>query len=136
MELMELYEQNGGATLSRRTLLEKVEGQFGDDIVSFHSKGVATLVVFKDHVASTLIIVCTEDDDEITLKKLGKKLLQELKTVQEAALAGMTDASLGGLIQVIIDNFDAVIHSQNCRLDCHNLAMIVTHLRMSPCNVI
>ena len=71
VELMELYEQNGGTTLSRRTLLEKVEGQFGDDIVSFHSKGVATLVVFEDYVTSKLNIVHTKDDDKVTLKKLG-----------------------------------------------------------------
>ena len=226
-----MYEQNDVTTLSRRILLEKVEGQFGDDIVSFHPKGVATLVVFKDNVASKLNIVCTEDDDEVTIKKLSKEMLKELKTVkeelesydvhidkqlasectspllkklsnvqsnflgtdsspslpfimignivasvttnqptslqialdvlmgehkslitvlynyritcsydvvrrfprsatvqaaQEAALAGMTDASVGGLIQVIIDNFDEVIHSQNCQLHCHNLAMIVT----------
>ena len=80
---MELYEQNGGTILSRRTLLEKVEGQFGDDIVSFHSKGVATLVVFKDNVASTLNIVGTEHDDEVTLKKLGKEISQEFKTAKE-----------------------------------------------------
>ena len=36
--LMELYEQNGGNTLSRWTLLEKVEGQFGEDR-SFHYRG-------------------------------------------------------------------------------------------------
>ena len=35
-------------------------------------------------------------------------------------------------MQVIVDNFDAVIHSQNCRLDCHNLAMIVTQAQCSP----
>ena len=78
---MELYEQNGSTTLSR-TVLEKVEGQFGDDIPGFHSKGVARLVVFKDNVASTLNIVRTEDDDEVTIKKLGKVISQELKTVK------------------------------------------------------
>ena len=73
VELMDLYEQNGGTTLSRRTLLEKAEGQFGDDIASFQSKGVATLVVFKDNVASTLNSVHTKDDDEVALKTLGKE---------------------------------------------------------------
>ena len=42
MELIEFYEQNGGTTLSWRTLLEKVEGQFGDDIV-FTLKGLQRL---------------------------------------------------------------------------------------------
>ena len=83
VELIELYEQNGGTTLSRKTLLGKVEGQFGDDIMSFHSKGVATLVVFNDNVARTLNIVHTKDDDEVTLKKLGKETSQESRTVKE-----------------------------------------------------
>ena len=83
VELIELYEQNGGTTLSRKTLSEKVEGQFGDDIVSFHSKGVATLVVVKDNVANTLNIMHTKDDDEVTLKKLGKETSQESRTVEE-----------------------------------------------------
>ena len=80
---MELYEQNGGTTLSRRTLLEKVEGQFGDDIMVFHSRRVATLVIFKDDVASMLNIEHTKDDDEVTLKKLGEETSQESRTVKE-----------------------------------------------------
>ena len=55
-----------------------------------------------------------------------------MQASRDTTLAGLTDASVGGLVQVIIDNFDAVIHSQNCRLDCHNLAMIVTQPRPSP----
>ena len=64
--------------------LEKVEGQFGDDIVSFHPKGNATLLVFKEeNVSSMLHIVHTKDDDEVTLKKLGKETSQESRTVKE-----------------------------------------------------
>ena len=51
--------------------------------MSFHSKGVATLVVFNDNVARTLNIVHTKDDDEVTLKKLGKETSQESRTVKE-----------------------------------------------------
>ena len=40
--------------------------------------------------------------------------------------AGVSDCSLGGLVQVIIDNFDAEISSQNCRLQCHCMAMLIT----------
>ena len=238
VEIMDVYEQKGGANLSRRTLLEKVESHFGDEILSFHSPGIAALVVFKNSVANTLKIVNAEDEDEdVTLKKLGKEIAQELKAVKreltsydvhidkpsatectsnllhkllskvhpnftsdsspslssimvgnivasvtanqptplqialgvlmsehksvinmlykfritcsydevrrflrsaavqaarDTALSGLTDASVGGLVQVIIDNFDAVIHSQNCRLDCHNLAMVVTQCKPTP----
>ena len=51
--------------------------------MSFHSKGVATLVVFNDNAISTLNIVHTKDDDEVTLKKLGKETSQESMTVKE-----------------------------------------------------
>ena len=39
-------------------------------------------------------------------------------------LAGLRDATLGGLVQIVIDNFDATISSQNCRLECHYRAML------------
>ena len=240
VEIMELYEEKGGTSLSKRTLLEEIESHFGEDILTFNSPGIATLVVFKNSVANTLKIVKAEDEDEeITLKKLGKEIAQELKTVKrevmsydvhinkslasectsdllkkllskvhpkftsdsdsspslppimvgnivasvttnqptplqialgvliseqksvinilhkfgitcsydevrrflrsaavqaahDTTMTGLSDASVGGLIQVIIDNFDAVIHSQNCRLDCHNLAMIVTQATPTP----
>ena len=45
--------------------------------------------------------------------------------------AGMSDEAVGGLIQVIIDNFDAVINSLNCREECHVLAMISTQSRQN-----
>ena len=42
-------------------------------------------------------------------------------------LAGLRDATLGGLVQIVIDNFDAMISSQNCRLECHYKAMLAVH---------
>ncbi|KAG0716279.1 hypothetical protein GWK47_010093 [Chionoecetes opilio] len=41
-------------------------------------------------------------------------------------LPGMSDCSLEGLVQIIIDNFDTEISSQNCRLECHYMAMLAT----------
>ena len=38
----------------------------------------------------------------------------------------MSDCSLGGLVQIIIDNFDSQISSQNCRIQCHCMAMLAT----------
>ena len=65
-------------------------------------------------------ITCSYDEVRCFLRSAA------VQASRDTTLAGLTDASDGGLIQVIIDNFDAVIHSQNCRFDCHNLAMIVT----------
>ena len=45
---------------------------------------------------------------------------------KEKLLAGLSDYSLGGLVQIIIDNFDTQISSQNCRIQCHCMAMLAT----------
>ena len=83
VEIMDVYQQKGGTRFSRGTLLEKVESQFVDDIFSFHSPGIATLVLFKNIVANTMKIVNAEDDDEeSTLNKFGKEIAQELKAVK------------------------------------------------------
>ena len=44
--------------------------------------------------------------------------------------SGLIDASVGGLVQVIIDNFDAVVHSQDWKMKCHTLTSIVTQPRI------
>ena len=43
---------------------------------------------------------------------------------RDRCFSGMGDAEFSGLIQVIIDNFDTVINSINCREECHVLAMM------------
>ena len=49
-----------------------------------------------------------------------------VQSAKEKLLAGMSDCSLGGLVQIIIDNFDSQISSQNCRIQCHCMAMLAT----------
>ena len=81
---MDVYEQKGGTGLSRRALLEKVETHFGEDILSFYSSGIATLVVFRKSISNTQNIVSSEDEDEdATIKKLRKEIAQELKAVKQ-----------------------------------------------------
>ena len=236
-ELEELYlshHPSSSQTLSRRTLFERVYCYFGDEVTTLHGAGIATLLVFKHHVAKTLKISNdSEDDMDQCLKKVAKAikeeciqakqgfdeysihidkfsaaectsamltsllssvhpklqpyslpsllignivscvvtsqptplqislgvllsgqklLIEELykyrvtcsydevrRFLRSAAVvasrdkcwAGMSDSSIGGLVQVVIDNFDAVINSQNCRLDCHVLAMIATQANMT-----
>ena len=232
LEIEEAYVEEGGQQLSRRNLIDKVMAHFGDEVVSFHSPGIATLLVFRNHVAKTLRIVDVVENDideyvckvgqqiakecaaakqelhdysmhidktsasecvsEVLSKLLSvvnpkfsrslqsimvgnivssvctckptplqialgvllgghKNLINELykygiccsydevrrflrsaavKAASDKVWAGLSDASLGGLVQVIIDNFDAFIQSQNCRLECYCLAMLVTQPRM------
>ena len=46
-----------------------------------------------------------------------------VQSSKEKLLAGLRYATLGGLVQIIIDKFDGVISSQNGQLECHYMAM-------------
>ena len=52
------------------------------------------------------------------------KRLAAVQSSKARLFAGLRDATIGGLVQIIIDNFDAMISSQNCRLECHYMAML------------
>ncbi len=56
-----------------------------------------------------------------------------VQAAKEKLLAGISDTSVGGLVQIIMDNFDSEISSQNCKLQCHCMAMLATQYKsMSP----
>ena len=62
--------------------------------------------------------------------------LKKSAAVQSAGasvLAGLQDANESG--QITIDNYDAVISSQNCRLDCHYMAMLATRREVDSKNL-
>ena len=45
-------------------------------------------------------------------------------------LPGLRNTTLGGLVQIIIDNFDAVTSSQNCRLECHCMTILAAQWKV------
>lgn len=62
-----------------------------------------------------------------------------LRFKKSAALAATNDIQLsgihegeGGLIQSIVDNFDADISSQNGKMTTHSLAMLITQVQSTP----
>ena len=57
LEIEEVYVGAGGQNLSHRNLFQKVMAHFGDEVVSLHSTGIATLLVFRNHVAKTLLML-------------------------------------------------------------------------------
>jgi hypothetical protein len=86
---------------------------------------IALGVLMSDHKAlikelSKYNVTCTYDE---TRRFRRSAAVQASKA---NLLAGVSDCSLGGLVQVIIDNFDTEISSQNCRLQCHCMAMLIT----------
>ena len=50
-------------------------------------------------------------------------------------LNGLQDVNEGGLVEIIIDNYDAVISSQNCLLHCHYMAMLATQRKVDSKNL-
>ena len=222
-----VYADNGGCLMPRRVLVEKVLLHFGNEMLALHSPGMATLLVFRNYMATSLRLVDDDqnDDMEECVRKVGKQIMNETKTKKrdfnfynnridremasecvsetllkllscihpnlsdtlqasmvgniitsqltyqptplqiaigvllgdhkmlivelykygvccsynevrrfrrsaadhaskKQMLAGLRDKSEGGLVQIIVDNFDAVISSQNCRLQCHYMAML------------
>lgn len=221
---------------SRQRLISRLEHHFNGDLIILNGPGIASIVMFKTHGASTLkIIDDKEDDTECNIKKLGQNIKQEIKdrkpnldsyavhidrqiasectseylsdllaavdkrklcklslpslmvgsivasqvnsqptplqiaigillssqrttieilyqygtccsynevrrwlrsaavvAARDKCWSGMSDNAVDGLVQVIIDNFDAVINSLNCRDECHVLAMVSTQSTQSP----
>lgn len=89
---------------------------------------IAIGILMSDHKAlitelSKLNVTCSYDE---TRRFRRSAAVQASKA---HLLAGMSDCAIGGLVQIIIDNFDTEISSQNCRLQCHNMAMLATQYR-------
>ncbi|KAG0725731.1 putative RNA-directed DNA polymerase from transposon BS [Chionoecetes opilio] len=227
LDVEAVYADKGGSVMSRRVLVENVIQHFAENMLALHSPGVATLLVFRKHVATNLRLVDDDQNGDMDecIRKVGKQIMKETKAAKHdfksynkhidrelasecisetlvkllsaikstfhnslqsimvgnimssvvtsqptplqiaigvllgdhkmiitelykynvscsydevrrfrrsagaqsskaQQLAGLRDAALGGLVQIIIDNFDAVISSQNCRLECHYMAML------------
>jgi len=84
LDVEAVYSDQGGRDMSRRTLVEKVIEHFGDEMLPLHSPGMATILVFRKHVAKNLRIV---DDDENNfmdecVKKVGKQIMKESRALK------------------------------------------------------
>ena len=57
LEIEEVYIEKGGTNLSHRNRVDKVMANFVDEMVSLHSSGIATLLLFRKYGANTFIII-------------------------------------------------------------------------------
>ena len=80
-EIFDIYVENGGASLSRRTLTSKLAEIIGADLLVLTGNGVASLVLFRSKASALLHLVATdtEDDDELAMDRIGKKIAEESK---------------------------------------------------------
>ena len=61
-----MYRDQGGLSLFRRTLFEKVLEFLGDDVVALHLSAIASILLFKHDSMLKLVEVEKEDTDSVS----------------------------------------------------------------------
>ena len=84
IDLFELYSPEGGATLTRRQLVESLSKRIGNDVLVLSAIGVANIVVFRKLAQSLLKLVSNNDDSVIDtlIKRLGDEIVKEIKNTE------------------------------------------------------
>jgi len=79
LEIFGLYIDNGGKTLSRRTLIYKLSEICGKDLLVLSGNGVASLLLFRSRASSLLHLVATdtEEEDERAMDRIAQKIAME-----------------------------------------------------------
>ncbi|KAJ8021891.1 hypothetical protein HOLleu_39220 [Holothuria leucospilota] len=84
VELFKEYRDNQGSALTHRSLLEKVQQHFGDDLVVLTSPGYASLIAFHENAAVMMKMVKDDDetdDIEKCVNMLAKHIVKECKAI-------------------------------------------------------
>ena len=81
-EVHQLYVENSGVKLHRRSLIEAISKHFGDNLLLLSSKGIATLLVFRTRASQLWNIVQDTDDNFPALKFVAKQIVTESKAVE------------------------------------------------------
>ena len=76
---MDKIQNSSTQKISRRSLIEKLRRQMGDEIDVVTSNGQQTIVVFKSQVAKKLRI--KGDDPDYHLKKVAKSIKEEIESI-------------------------------------------------------
>lgn len=117
-------------------LLLSVKSSFENSLQSLMVGNIVSSVVTSQPTPLQIAIGVLLGDHKMRITELYKYGVScsydEVRRFRSAAaqssraelLPGLRTVTVGGLIQIIIDNFDAVISSQNCRLECHYMAML------------
>ena len=127
-------------------VLNSISEQFDISLPGIMVGNIVTSVVTKNPTALQIALGVLFGDHKTLLSELYKygvvcsyyEVLRYKRSAAVAAAAsevsaGMLDAE-HGIVQVVVDNFDAVIHSQNCKMMCHSLAMVMTQSSSSEQN--
>ena len=83
---VELFHQNqqfGGKVLVRRSLVQKINDHFKEDLAVRSSPGLASLIVFRKNASTVLNLASDKEEDQqdILIEKLAKIICNEVKQV-------------------------------------------------------
>ena len=82
VELFTAYVDSGGDKLSRRTLVQRLQDMFGDDLLVLSSPGRANIVAFRSFASKTLSLLNDEEDETETVATKASKLIRnEVKDI-------------------------------------------------------
>ena len=107
VELHEMYTALEGIDLTRKQLIRYLKDSFGEELLVLSSPGVANLVVFRSKAAGFLKLVPADDNDDIAVSKVGRKILQETKLLNQEKLTYPTrmcrDEALASASSTLLD---------------------------------
>jgi len=139
LEVDDLYSSYKGMLLSQRQLVKSLSDRFGQDLLILSGICVASILVFKNKTAGHLKLVANDDDDDVDLAlvKVAKKIVKELKqlmhdqrkydtriTLQDAISA--SSPTLLSLMSIISPKLDST-------LSAAMIGNIVTNVVSSDC---
>lgn len=77
------YLEEGGCLLSRRQLVSKIVEQFGGDLITLSSPGIASILAFKSSAANSLHLV-PDDEDEMSeaIEIVAKKIKEDISNIE------------------------------------------------------
>ena len=83
VELYDVYTTDiGEVLLECKSFVNKLICSFNDDFISFHARGYAKLLCFKDHVRGILKIAKENDDCDDGVETVGRTINAECKNVK------------------------------------------------------
>ena len=72
-ELLSCYQEYGGEVLSQQLLTAELQSHFGKDVLILSSPGIA----------SSLLHIDDEDDDDLNFDKLGRTIQKEISAIPQ-----------------------------------------------------
>ena len=78
-EVFDMYQSYGGTDMSRKILVSSLSSHFKEELLTFTSKGLAYILVFREKVKVMCEQATTEDNEEADIEEAIKKVAKQIK---------------------------------------------------------